>query len=74
MINLIKVKNFFKKYWHWLILTILALAFFTATASFNYITQKNDFVKWLSPDESANYNFAKLYAQEGRITFFEKLV
>ena len=69
---LIKFKNWFKKYWHWLILAVAAACFFTGTASFNYFTQKNDFVKWLSPDESANYAFAKLYAQEGQLQFFEK--
>lgn len=53
-------------------MAIAAICFFIGTASFNYYTQSQDFVKWLSPDESANYNFAKLYAQEGRLMIFEK--
>lgn len=67
-----KIKNWFKKYWVGLLLAVVAMCFFVGASSFNYITQKNDFVKWLSPDESANYNFTKLYAQEGRLDFFEK--
>jgi len=67
-----KIKNWLLKDWPWLILLLAAVLFFLGTASFNYFTQKNDFVKWLSPDESANYAFAKLYAQEGRLAFFEK--
>lgn len=51
---------------------ILATAFFIGAAGFNYFTQKNDYFKWVSPDETANYIFAKLYGQEGKITIFEK--
>lgn len=60
------------KNWHWPILIFVAIAFFIGAASFNYYTQSADFVKWLSPDETANYNFAKLYAQQGELTIFEK--
>jgi len=69
---LVVFKNWLIKYWHWLLLGLMAIIFFIATASFNYFTQSADFVKWLSPDESANYNFTKLYAQECRLMFFEK--
>jgi len=68
----ISLKNWLKKYWRWFILLAVVAVFFVGTASFNYYAQSPDFIKWLSPDESANYNFAKLYAQEGRLTFFEK--
>jgi hypothetical protein len=68
----INFKNWFKSYWPWLVVIILAVSFFIAASSFNFITQKNDFIKWLSPDESANYNFAKLYAQENELEIFEK--
>ncbi len=68
-----------KIHWHYLILLFLAACFFVGTSSFNYFTQyfnpaseEQEFVKWLSPDETANYIFAKLYAQEGRISIFEK--
>jgi len=69
---LTKLKIWFIKYWRILLITLMAVAFFIATASFNYFTQSEDFVKWLSPDESANYNFAKFYAQEGQLMFYEK--
>ena len=69
---IIKIKNWLKKYWRCVILTIAAVCFFIGTASFNYFTQSADFIKWLSPDESANYNFSKLYAQTGQLMFFEK--
>ncbi|MBU0722197.1 glycosyltransferase family 39 protein [Patescibacteria group bacterium] len=69
---IIKLKNWLKKYWHWIILVAATICFFISTASFNYFTQSENFVKWMSPDEAANYNFTKLYAQEGRLMFFEK--
>jgi len=57
----------------------LACFFFLASSSFNYLTQEYaksekdiDFVKWVSPDETANYIFTKLYAQTGDIGFYEK--
>ena len=68
----LNTKNWLLKHWHWLILIIVSAVFFLGTASFNYYAQPDNFIKWLSPDESANYNFAKLYAQEGRLSFFEK--
>jgi len=61
-----------KRYWHWLILIIVAVSFFIGTASYSYYAQPDGFIKWGSPDESSNYNFTKLYAQEGRLSFFEK--
>jgi hypothetical protein len=67
-----KIKKYIKKYWRWLILIILAVCFFIGTASYNYISQKDGFVKWASPDETANYTFAKLYGQENELRIFEK--
>ena len=64
--------NFIKKYWHFFVLAILVVIFFIGASSFNYFTQKGGFIKWLSPDETANYNFAKLYAQGGGLEIFEK--
>ena len=71
-IMITKLKIWLTKYWHWLLLTLVAVCFFMATASFNYFTQSGDFIKWLSPDEAANYNFSKLYGQESRLSIFEK--
>lgn len=56
-----------------LLVLILALVFFLGTASFNYLTQSEDYVKWTSPDESANYVFAKLYGQTGELAFFDEV-
>ena len=51
--------------------TVLAAVFFLGTASFNYFTQSPDYVKWSSPDESANYVFSRLYATSGQLAFFD---
>lgn len=74
-----QVKKLYKKYWRAVTLVILAGIFFVGASSFNYFTQsyaKNetdlDFVKWTSPDETANYIFAKLYGQTGEIKVYEK--
>ncbi len=79
-----KFKKIFKKYWHWGVILPVVVLFFLATGSFNYYTQdyadnsgeaggiETDFVKWASPDETANYIFAKLYAQTGKISVYEK--
>lgn len=54
-----------------IILGLLALVFFVATASFNYLTQEDDYVKWTSPDETANYFFSKKLAEDGELAYFE---
>ena len=69
---MLKVINYFKNNWRLTSLIIVALIFFISCSSFNYFTQKNDFVKWLSPDETANYIFTKLYGQQGQMQLFEK--
>jgi len=67
----------FKKVNSIFIVIILSLVFFLGTSSFNFYTQNysidgtNDFVKWASPDESANYVFTKLYAQTGNLSISE---
>lgn len=50
----------------------LALGFFILTSSYNVINQKGGYVKWGSPDETANYVFAKLYAETGELKMFER--
>lgn len=64
-INWAKVIRFFY-------LMLLGVAFFFAASAFNYYTNTPDLVKWLSPDETANYYFTKLYAQTGELTSTEK--
>lgn len=70
-----KVCNGFLNSWHYLVVLILAVVFFVATSSLNFLTQSYgnpDFVKFASPDETANYTFAKHYAQTGEITITEE--
>lgn len=67
-----KIKKFIKKFWRAIILFLIAVCFFVGTSSFNYYSEKDDFIKWLSPDETANYTFSKLYGQEKMIQIFEK--
>ncbi len=54
-----------------LIVTLLALIFFIATASFNLLTQDKDYTKWTSPDETANYFFSKRYSEVGELAYFD---
>ena len=66
------IKPWLKKHWRYFALAILAMAFFIGASGYNYVTQQDGFVKWGSPDETANYAFTKLYGQEGRLTVYEK--
>ena len=50
---------------------LIALIFFVAAASYNFITQKDGLIKWNSPDETANYYFAKSYAAGNDLAKFE---
>lgn len=61
-----------KKYWREICIALLAAGFFAATCGFISFIQRDDFIKWGSPDETANYIFAKLYAQTGELTIYEK--
>ena len=68
------MKNIFKNksFIFGAIVVLFSLGFFFAVSSFNFTTQDSNFVKWLSPDETANYILTKLYGQEGRLSIFEK--
>ena len=69
----------FKKNWRIVALVFLAISFFITTSYFNYKTQEFqkkdgqgvDFVKWTSPDETANYVFSKYYSQENKLSITE---
>jgi len=71
--------NILKKNWHLILLAFLAVLFFLTTSYFNYKTQEFqksngdgvDFVKWTSPDETANYVFTKYYSQENKLIIRE---
>lgn len=74
-----KFKNHLFKYWREITLFFVALLFFFSSGAFNFSTQdyaqspeEIDFVKWLSPDETSNYIFSKLYAQTGEMVIYEK--
>jgi len=54
-----------------LIVTLLALVFFVATSSFNYLTQDKNYTKWTSPDETANYFFSKRLSETGQLAYFD---
>jgi Dolichyl-phosphate-mannose-protein mannosyltransferase len=64
-----------KKNWHisfnFLAAILIAVAFFVLTSSYNFITQRDGTVKWNSPDETANYYFAKSYATDHILSKFE---
>ena len=66
-----------KKYWHWFLILPISIVFFFLTSLTNYYShfynKTGDFVKWTSPDETANYIFSKYYGQEGDIIIKENL-
>ncbi|MFH1745349.1 MAG: hypothetical protein ABH881_04275 [bacterium] len=69
------MKLYFLKNWRGITVIILAIIFFVGTSFLNYkifAFGENDFVKFNSPDENANYIFTKLYAQTGEFDIFEK--
>lgn len=51
---------------------LLALVFFALSSSYSYLSQREGVVKWNSPDETANYYFAKSYAETGSLVKFEE--
>ena len=68
-IKVMKIKM--KKPSNLIIVVILAIVFFFATASFNYFSQDNSYVKWTSPDETANYFFTKRFVLSGSLAYFD---
>lgn len=67
-----KILKALKNNWHLLVVILAALAFFGGTSFYNLQVRDRDFVKWSSPDETANYIFAKRYGNIGEIKMFEK--
>ncbi len=61
-----------RRHWQLGLVIIAAAGFFCLASVFNYETQDAQYVKWLSPDETANYTIARHYAQTGSLQFFEK--
>lgn len=54
-----------------IVVIVLAGLFFLLSSSFNYLTQTDDYRKWTSPDETANYFFSKHYALKGSLAYLD---
>jgi len=65
------MKNFLRSQLNLILVSLLALVFFAATSSFNYYTQDKNYVKWTSPDETANYYFSKQLSETGQMATFD---
>ncbi len=63
--------QFFKKNWPIITVILIACLFFIVTAGFNYLVHQEDYVKWSSPDETANYFFIKNYTSNQTLAVFE---
>lgn len=55
-----------------LLVGFFCLVFFFLSSIFPYWQKSHDFIKFLSPDENANYVFTKLYQESGQLSFYEK--
>ncbi|MFA5644078.1 MAG: hypothetical protein WC928_00930 [Patescibacteria group bacterium] len=74
-----KIEKFFREFnnkltgkLHLVLVLFFCLVFFFLASILPYQQEKNDFIKFLSPDENANYIFAKLYQKNNSLSFFEK--
>lgn len=72
MWNISKIKELYLRSWPLIILLPIFVLFFFGTSHYNQSSQAKNFIKWSSPDETANYTFAKLYAEEGRLEIPER--
>jgi len=60
-----------KQLYVWLFILILAIIFVLGSSAFNLVNHRSDYVKFSSPDETANYFFTKVYAKAGTLAVFE---
>jgi len=65
------MKSGLKKHLNLIIVGLMAVLFFASTSTFNLLAQTKDYVKWSSPDETANYFFAREFATTGRLAVFD---
>jgi hypothetical protein len=72
MRNISKIKDLLSKNWLLALLVPVIAGFFFAASFYNFASQSKNYIKWSSPDETANYTFAKLYAEEGRLEIAER--
>jgi len=66
------MKRKIKPNWSLIIVFFFAAIFFVSTASFNYFTQEPNYIKWTSPDETANYFFARRFSEGQALALFDE--
>jgi len=64
--------SYFSRHKNIISLAFLVIVFFIGTASFNYLAQTDNYIKWSSPDETANYFFTREFARTSQLSFFDK--
>ncbi|MCX6800389.1 MAG: glycosyltransferase family 39 protein, partial [Candidatus Falkowbacteria bacterium] len=72
IMNWLAIHEKFYKNWQLLAVFILAMIFFVVTSGFISLMNEDGLIKWLSPDENANYYFTKLYAEHDTLIAFDK--
>jgi len=72
MVWFYKISAWLRDNWHYPLIWMVAIIFFLGVSVYNYLGQANNFVKWTSPDETANYQLAKQYGQNNKLMFLEK--
>lgn len=70
--NIKKVNKKSQNQWSLFLVGFFCLVFFFLSSIFPYWQKSNDFIKFLSPDENANYTFTRLYEESGQLSFYEK--
>jgi hypothetical protein len=60
-----------KKRLTFIIIASFCILFFFFSSAFSFFKEKQDFIKFLSPDENANYVFSDLYRKEKSLIIFE---
>ncbi len=65
------MKEYLKRHLNLIIVIALALVFFVSVSSLNYFTQDKNYVKWASPDETANYYFSKEFGERKQLAVFD---
>ena len=67
-----RLNDWLSKHWRGALVLVLAVLFAIGTSLFSYLAQSPDYVKWSSPDETANYLMAKQLAQTGQLQIASK--
>lgn len=59
------LQNKIKNNWQYLLIIFIAIIFFGVMSRTVWMMNSDGLIKWLSPDENANYFFSKLFAETG---------